>query len=98
MANSDKKDQVPKFSSKDWDKIVKEIEKEEEEEAKKGGGSVDDLFKRIYASGSEEVRKAMNKSFQESGGTVLSTNWAEVSKAKVEVKPPDGCEHKPYDP
>jgi hypothetical protein len=25
----------------------------------------------------------MNKSFQESGGTVLSTNWSEVGKEKV---------------
>ena len=35
-------------------------------------------------------RRAMNKSFQESGGTVLSTNWSEVDKGQVDVKPPDG--------
>jgi len=86
-----------KPSAKNWDEIVRQFEKEEEEEAKRGEGSVDDLFKQIYATGSEEVRKAMNKSFQESGGTVLSTNWSEVAKSKVEVKPPDGCEHKPWD-
>lgn len=34
----------------------------------------------------------MNKSFQESGGTVLSTNWSEVGKGKVEGKPPEGLE------
>lgn len=33
----------------------------------------------------------------ESGGTVLSTNWAEVGKEKVEVKPPDGMEFKKYE-
>jgi suppressor of G2 allele of SKP1 len=33
----------------------------------------------------------------ESGGTVLSTNWGEVSKDKVEVKPPDGMEFKKYE-
>jgi hypothetical protein len=27
----------------------------------------------------------MNKSFQESGGTVLSTNWSEVGKEKVSL-------------
>lgn len=95
--NNPKKEEIPKIWSKNWDQIVKDIEKEEEEEEKRGEGSVDQLFKKIYANGSEEVRKAMNKSFQESGGTVLSTNWGEVSKAKVEVKPPDGCELKKYD-
>lgn len=29
---------------------------------------------------------------QESGGTVLSTNWNEVAREKVEVKAPDGME------
>jgi hypothetical protein len=32
----------------------------------------------------------MMKSYQESGGTTLSTNWDEVKKGKVEVKPPAG--------
>lgn len=39
----------------------------------------------------------MNKSYQESGGTVLSTNWDEVKKETVEVKPPDGAEFKKWD-
>ena len=42
-------------------------------------------------------RRAMNKSFQESGGTVLSTNWSEVGKSQVEVKPPDGMEFKKWE-
>lgn len=33
----------------------------------------------------------------ESGGTVLSTSWNEVSQKKVEVKPPDGVEWKQWD-
>jgi hypothetical protein len=32
----------------------------------------------------------MMKSFVESGGTTLSTNWDEVKKASVDVKPPEG--------
>ena len=39
----------------------------------------------------------MVKSYQTSGGTVLSTNWAEISKQKTEVKPPDGMEFKKWD-
>jgi len=38
----------------------------------------------------------MNKSFVESGGTVLSTNWSEIGKGKVEGKAPDGLEMKKW--
>uniref|UniRef100_T1KD61 SGS domain-containing protein n=1 Tax=Tetranychus urticae TaxID=32264 RepID=T1KD61_TETUR len=89
----DTKKETKKSFIKDWDKIVKEFE---EEEAKNNEGSADDLFRQIYANGSEEVRRAMVKSFTESGGTVLSTNWNQVSKGKTEVKPPDGCEFKKW--
>lgn len=34
----------------------------------------------------------MMKSFTESGGTVLSTNWDEVGKAPVKGSPPEGME------
>ena len=39
----------------------------------------------------------MMKSFYESNGTQLSTNWGEVGKQKMEVKPPDGVEFKTWD-
>ncbi len=32
----------------------------------------------IYSKATPETQRAMNKSFQTSGGTVLSTNWDEV--------------------
>jgi suppressor of G2 allele of SKP1 len=32
----------------------------------------------------------MMKSYQESNGTALSTNWDEVKKGRVETKAPDG--------
>jgi len=41
-------------------------------------------------------RRAIEKSFYESGGTVLSTNWSEVGKGKVEGSPPKGLEMKNY--
>uniref|UniRef100_A0A182PG65 SGS domain-containing protein n=1 Tax=Anopheles epiroticus TaxID=199890 RepID=A0A182PG65_9DIPT len=75
----------------DWDKISKEIEKDDETQ-----NDVSELFKKIYADASEDTRKAMMKSYYESGGTVLSTNWSEVGAKPVEVKPPDGCEYKKW--
>lgn len=74
---------IKPFTKKNWDAIIDEFEKEEEKDK-----DVNELFKQIYQSGSEEVRRAMNKSFQESGGTVLSTNWDNVAKEKVQPKPP----------
>ncbi|XP_067134798.1 protein SGT1 homolog [Centruroides vittatus] len=81
---------------KDWDKIVVDIKKEEAEEKLEGEAALNQLFQKIYSEGSDEVKKAMNKSFMESSGTVLSTNWNEVSEKKVEVKPPDGMEWKKW--
>ena len=40
--------------------------------------------------------RAMNKSYAESGGTVLSTNWDEIGKEKTPVKPPEGMEFKKW--
>jgi hypothetical protein len=34
----------------------------------------------LYADATEDQRRAMIKSYQESNGTSLSTNWEEVSK------------------
>jgi suppressor of G2 allele of SKP1 len=48
------------------------------------GDAVDGFFKKLYKSSDEDTRRAMMKSFYESKGTSLSTNWAEVGKGKVE--------------
>jgi len=73
---------------KNWDKIAAEIPDEKVE----GEQALNKVFQQIYSGGSDEQRKAMIKSFTESGGTVLSTNWDEVGKDKVKGSPPKGME------
>lgn len=53
-----------------------------------GGDAVDSFFKKLYAGSDPDTRRAMMKSFYESQGTALSTNWEEVGKQKVPVHPP----------
>jgi len=81
---------------KDWDNIDKEIGKELESEDVKGNDAMMKLFRQIYENGNEETRRAMIKSFQTSGGTVLSTNWGEVKEKEYDGKDrptaPDGQE------
>ena len=97
---------LSKSGPKDWDKVVKDIKKSENPEKE---GSVDDddddmggdeanhFFKKLFKGSSPEVQRAMMKSYTESNGTALSTNWDEVSKGKVETVPPDGMEAREYE-
>ncbi|KAE8223598.1 hypothetical protein CF319_g3384 [Tilletia indica] len=66
-------------------------------DAQGGKGDVNDFFKQLYAGASEDARRAMVKSFQESNGTTLSMNWDEVKKAKVETRPPDSMVARKYE-
>ena len=96
-----------KSGPKDWDKIVKDVRKAENEgkdddEMADDDDDLDDgdetnkFFKKLFKGASPEVQKAMMKSYTESNGTALSTNWEEVSKGKVETLPPDGMEAKQW--
>ena len=55
-----------------------------------GGDPANAFFKKIFKDADPDTKRAMMKSYQESNGTALSTNWAEVGKGKVETSPPDG--------
>jgi suppressor of G2 allele of SKP1 len=87
---------------KNWDGITETILSSEKpltsnEDPNAGGDStVNKFFQDIYSNSNEETKRAMMKSFVESGGTTLSTNWDEVGKGKVEVKPPQGSEWKKW--
>lgn len=86
--------------AKNWDSITTEILSSEKEKSLNddpntgGDTAVNDLFRKIFADADEDSRRAMMKSYVESGGTSLSTNWDEVGKGRVEVKPPEGSEYK----
>ena len=56
---------------KNWDKIDKEITKEESKDKPEGDAALNALFKQIYERADENTRRAMIKSYQTSGGTVL---------------------------
>jgi suppressor of G2 allele of SKP1 len=83
-----------KKTVKDWDGLEADLGREDDK--LEGDAALQKLFQDIYLKGNEETRRAMNKSFQESNGTVLSTNWGEVGSGQVDAKPPDGMEAKRY--
>ena len=82
---------------RNWDKIAVDIEQELANDKPEGEAALNEMFQKIYANADDNTKRAMNKSFQESGGTVLSTNWNDIGKEKTEVKPPDGMEWKKWD-
>ena len=83
--------QYPTSSKKaiDWSKVEADAKMDEDNEMEEGDAAVQKLFQKIYADADEDTRRAMNKSFQESRGTCLSTNWSEVGSKTVDPSPPD---------
>lgn len=67
--------------TRNWDKVAKDFEEEEKKAKPEGDAAVNDLFQKIYSDGSEEVKKAMNKSF-------VSNQWLEggLSTSVMKIK------------
>lgn len=74
-----------------WDALAQSA-LEEEEKSKEGASSgpnsggdkqLNELFQKLYANATDEQRRAMIKSYQESNGTALSTDWSTVKEVSV---------------
>ncbi|KAH7191991.1 SGS domain-containing protein [Fusarium flagelliforme] len=74
-----------KAGKKDWDNIGADIDSDEEKD-------VNAFFKKLYKGSNPEQQRAMMKSFIESNGTSLSTDWNDVKDRTVETHPPEGVE------
>lgn len=106
----DTKDKAPAYPTssksgpKDWDKISKDLRVSDngdksamdDDDDDDGGDDSNKFFKKLFKGASPETQRAMMKSYTESNGTALSTNWEEVSKGKVETVPPEGMEAKDW--
>ncbi|XP_043714948.1 protein SGT1 homolog B-like [Telopea speciosissima] len=66
--------------------------KEDKKEKLDGDVALNKLFRDIYQEADEDTRRAMRKSFVESHGAVLSTNWKEGGAKKVEGSRPEGMD------
>ncbi|EIW72363.1 hypothetical protein TREMEDRAFT_58530 [Tremella mesenterica DSM 1558] len=96
-----------KKAARNWDKLV-DVELQEPEStdpatllheliSQNAGGdaALQKLFSSIYANADDDTKRAMVKSFTESGGTTLSTDWNTIGKGKTPIRPPEGMEARP---
>lgn len=80
-----------KSGPKDWDNIGKDDDDDDDTK------DVNAFFQQLYKGSTPEQQRAMMKSYIESNGTALSTDWSQVSKGKVETSPPTGMVEKKWD-
>ncbi|KAI4650499.1 hypothetical protein J4E93_002855 [Alternaria ventricosa] len=82
-----------KSGAKNWDKVVvNDLDDKDEIE----GDETSHFFKQLYSGATPEQQRAMMKSYSESGGTVLSTDWSNVGNKTITPEPPEGMEAKKY--
>lgn len=56
----------------DWDGIAAD------DDTEAASDDITEFFRKLYSTADSDTKRAMMKSFQESGGTALNTNWGEV--------------------
>ncbi|OBR11593.1 CS domain-containing protein [Colletotrichum higginsianum IMI 349063] len=78
-----------KSGPKNWDKL-EGIDDDDEKD-------INAFFKTLYKGATPEQQRAMMKSFTESNGTALSTDWDDVKARKVDTMPPEGVEAKKWE-
>lgn len=79
-----------KSGPKNWDTLVQDENDDETD-------GPDAFFKTLYKNADPDTKRAMMKSFQESNGTSLSTQWSDVSSRTFETVPPEGVEAKKWE-
>ncbi|KAF3593597.1 hypothetical protein DY000_02023410, partial [Brassica cretica] len=82
---------------KDWDKLEAKVKKQEKDEELEGDAALNKSLREIYSNADEDMRRVMSKSFVESNGAVLSTDWKEVGAKTIESTPPHGMELKKWE-
>ena len=76
-----------------WDKLATDFMASEEESSKTaakdpnagGDKALNELFQKLYADATDDQRKALVKSYTESNGTALSTDWDSVKKVRLRL-------------
>eukprot|EP00177_Eucheuma_denticulatum_P007298 GFKZ01013289.1.p1 GENE.GFKZ01013289.1~~GFKZ01013289.1.p1 ORF type:complete len:366 (-),score=82.08 GFKZ01013289.1:672-1769(-) len=77
-AESARRKEMQEGRDKEWKSLAeKELKDYKEDDSPMA------LFRTLYKDADEDMQRAMLKSYSESGGQVLSTNWDEVKKKKV---------------
>lgn len=56
----------------------------------------EEFFSKLYKDVDDDTRRAMMKSYVESNGTVLTTNWSEAKEKTFETSPPEGMQAKKW--
>uniref|UniRef100_A0A7N0U4Z5 SGT1 n=1 Tax=Kalanchoe fedtschenkoi TaxID=63787 RepID=A0A7N0U4Z5_KALFE len=70
----------------DWDKLEAQVKEEEKEEKLDGDAGLNKFFADIYRGADEDMRRAMQKSFFESNGTVFKPGCTAYPHVKLSVK------------